>query len=101
MKRILALTILIASCTATAPQPELGSRSVGIIEKDGLQFKDLNKNGELDIYEDWRQSTDARSKDLISQMTLDEKVGMLLISTTRMQGDYSFQRTPPENPEPL
>ncbi len=101
MKRILALTILIAGCTATAPQPELGSRSVGIIEKDGLQFKDLNKNGELDIYEDWRQSTDARSKDLISQMTLDEKVGMLLISTTRMQGDYSFQRTPPENPEPL
>ncbi|MBE9518713.1 MAG: hypothetical protein IMY68_09090, partial [Bacteroidetes bacterium] len=28
---------------------------VTLIEKSGYAFKDLNKNGELDIYEDWRQ----------------------------------------------
>ena len=27
---------------------------VKIIYKDGLPFKDLNKNGQLDKYEDWR-----------------------------------------------
>lgn len=31
---------------------------------DGLKFKDLNGNGQLDVYEDWRQDVDARVKDL-------------------------------------
>jgi beta-glucosidase len=36
--------------------PTLGYSSVSgikILEKDKLAFKDLNKNGSLDIYEDW------------------------------------------------
>ena len=28
---------------------------ISILECDGYAFKDLNKNGELDIYEDWRK----------------------------------------------
>ncbi len=28
---------------------------------DGLKFKDMNGNGQLDVYEDWRQDLDARS----------------------------------------
>ena len=48
-----------------------------IIEADGLKFKDLNKNGELDAYEDWRKDTEERITDLIGQMTLKEK-SMLL-----------------------
>jgi beta-glucosidase len=59
------------------PQPVLGSKSVTILEKKGLQFRDLNKNGELDLYEDWRLSDSARIADLLSQMTLEEKVGLL------------------------
>jgi len=59
------------------PQPVLGSRSVNIIEKKGLQFKDLNKNGELDPYEDWRLPDSTRIADLLSKMTLEEKVGLL------------------------
>jgi len=35
-----------------------------ILEVDGLKFKDLNGNGQLDVYEDWRQDVDARVKDL-------------------------------------
>ena len=46
-----------------------------IIEVDGLKFKDMNGNGTLDVYEDYRQDTDARVADLIAQMTDEEKVG--------------------------
>ncbi len=47
---------------------------------DGLYFKDMNGNGTLDVYEDWRQDVDARVADLVSQMTLDEKAGALLFA---------------------
>ena len=35
-------------------QPNLQVRSKQLISVDGLDFKDLNGNGELDPYEDWR-----------------------------------------------
>lgn len=43
--------------TQTMKQPELGKQSVNILKIDNLEFKDLNKNGTLDIYEDWRLSS--------------------------------------------
>ena len=48
-----------------------------LIQVDGLWFRDLNKNGSLDVYEDWRQDVDARVADLVSQMDLDMKLGNL------------------------
>jgi beta-glucosidase len=77
-------------------QPTLGHRSANILKKKGLEFKDLNKNGKLDAYEDWRLPTDKRVKDLIKRMTLEEKIGFMLISTTRLAGDYSFQNNAPK-----
>lgn len=47
------------------------------IQADGLYFKDLNKNGALDAYEDYRLPVEDRVNDLMAQMTLDEKVGAL------------------------
>lgn len=47
------------------------------IESDGLYFKDLNKNGQLDIYEDYRKAVEERVDDLLAQMTLQEKAGTL------------------------
>ncbi|WP_346861222.1 glycoside hydrolase family 3 C-terminal domain-containing protein [uncultured Draconibacterium sp.] len=44
---------------------------------NGYSFRDLNRNGELDIYEDDRKSLDERANDLLSQMTLDEKIRLL------------------------
>ena len=70
-------------------QADLGYRTVKTIKKSGLLFKDLNKNGKLDKYEDWRLPAEIRAKDLVSKMTLEQKVGMMLISTTRMAGDNS------------
>lgn len=45
--------------------------------EDGFVFRDLNKNGKLDVYEDPRQPIEARVDDLLSQMTLEEKVGLM------------------------
>ena len=55
-----------------------------ILEVDGLKFKDLNKNGSLDVYEDWRVDTDTRVADLIAQMTAEEEVGLLFCVNTQL-----------------
>lgn len=72
-------------------QPELEARNVELLHVDQLQFKDLNKNGQLDAYEDWRRPVADRIEDLIGQMTLEEKVGMMLINTlnAEAQGQLS------------
>ena len=62
-------------------QPRLEVRSKHLIEVDGLRFKDLNGNGELDPYEDWRLTPAERAADLAARMNLDEQVGMMLINT--------------------
>ncbi|RYU96026.1 glycoside hydrolase family 3 protein [Emticicia agri] len=74
-----------------ARQVDLGYRSVKVLKENNLEFKDLNKNNKLDKYEDWRLPVDTRIKDLIAQMTLEEKIGFMIISTTRLAGDNSFQ----------
>jgi beta-glucosidase len=63
--------------------PTLGyseSSGVTIIEKDGHFFKDLNKDGTIDKYEDWRLSPDERAKDLASKMTIEQIAGLMLYS---------------------
>lgn len=44
---------------------------------DGVAFRDLNKNGTLDPYEDYRIPVDLRVEDLLAQMTTEEKAGLL------------------------
>ncbi|GAA3725319.1 glycoside hydrolase family 3 N-terminal domain-containing protein [Spinactinospora alkalitolerans] len=61
--------------------PEVESRVKGIIKDKGREFRDLNDNGRLDPYEDWRLPTEERAADLVSRMTLEEKAGMMLISS--------------------
>ena len=48
-----------------------------IIYDDNFSFRDLNKNGYLDIYEDYRIASNIRADDLLSKMTLEEKVGQM------------------------
>jgi beta-glucosidase len=62
------------------------SRSAPIIERAGLRFKDLNRNGVLDPYEDWRLSPSARATDLVSRMTLEEKAGLMMHGTAPSAG---------------
>lgn len=57
-----------------------------VLQHSGLQFKDLNKNGLLDPYEDWRLSPEQRARDLVARMTLAEKAGMMMHGTARAAG---------------
>lgn len=50
------------------------------VRENDISFYDLNKNGEMDIYEDPTADVDCRVKDLLSQMTLEEKIGQMLTS---------------------
>ena len=71
--------------------PELGYRHVKLLKVDGLPFKDLNGNGRLDAYEDWRLTPLERSVDLTARMSLEQKAGFMLISSTRMENDWTFE----------
>lgn len=55
------------------------SSGVDIIINNSFAFKDLNKNGELDDYENWTLPIDKRVDDLISKMTVEEKAGSMFI----------------------
>ena len=61
----------------TYTQPTLNPHSKSVLEADGYQFIDLNGNGELDVYEDWRQDAETRAADLVSQMTVREKIAQM------------------------
>ena len=54
---------------------------VKILTVSGLAFKDLNKNGKLDAFEDWRLSYDQRAKDLASKLSVEEIAGLMLYSS--------------------
>ncbi|MEY3945316.1 MAG: hypothetical protein RJB03_22 [Bacteroidota bacterium] len=79
--------VFLASVAQISKQPKLGYRSAKLITIGALQFKDLNNNGKLDPYEDWRLPYEKRAQDLVSKMSVEEKVGFMLISTTRMQNE--------------
>lgn len=52
------------------------SDSVPTLDVDGATFRDLNKNGRLDPYEDGRAPVEERIDDLLGQMTVEEKAGL-------------------------
>ena len=84
---------------ANYKQPVLGYRSARILTVNGFSFKDLNRNNKLDKYEDWRLPYDVRTKDLLSQMSVEEKIGFMLISSTRLKNDWAFEAA--KNKEPI
>ena len=53
------------------------SQDAPVLRQNGVTFRDLNKNGRLDPYEDPRRPLEERIEDLISQMTLEEKAGLM------------------------
>ena len=66
---------------ANGEQAKLSAASQDkFIQVDGLYFKDMNGNGSLDVYEDYRQPVENRVADLLSQMDMDEKAGTLIFA---------------------
>jgi beta-glucosidase len=76
-------------------RPDLNTRrNLSLLGKDaptltqnGITFRDLNKNGVLDLYEDPRCSIEERVEDLLNQMTLEEKAGLLFQTMIGMNKD--------------
>ncbi|MGR3811693.1 glycoside hydrolase family 3 N-terminal domain-containing protein [Jiulongibacter sp. NS-SX5] len=64
--------------------PTLGynsSSGINLINVDNLIFKDLNKSGTLEPYEDWRLSVKERASDLASRLNVEEIAGLMLYSS--------------------
>jgi len=57
-----------------------------VLQLDGQRFRDLNRNGTLERYEDWRLTPELRARDLIARMTLEEKAGVMMHGTARTGG---------------
>ena len=97
-KKVISLMVcaamLLTICPALAEeapvQPELVARVKSIIEVDGYQFKDLNDNGELDVYEDWRKTPEERADDLLSQMDATQKASQMVHLTLVSKKDSWF-----------
>lgn len=49
-----AVLAAFSSAAAAATQPDLGVRDGKIISVEGLRFRDLDRDGKLSPFEDWR-----------------------------------------------
>ena len=62
------------SSTKNEGLSEIGVQQSVLVKKEaGILFRDLDKNGRMDIYKDPCQPIEARIEDLLRQMTLEEK----------------------------
>ena len=87
---LLSLCLLAFSCQkkiTVALDPIVLKTSKTIIKINGQEFRDLNNNGKLDTYEDPTASIDDRIQDLLSQMTLEEKAGIMFINGAPVSED--------------
>jgi len=73
---------------------KLSGPEAPVLEENGFSYRDLNKNDELDVYEDNRQTIDKRIEDLVTQMTVEEKAGMLFHPPIAMNKDGSLLEKP-------
>ncbi len=76
-----ATAVLSRAQTPPGSQPPIGSRTTPVLTVDGLRFRDLNRNGSVDPYEDWRLPVGQRVADLVARMTLEEKAGTMMHGT--------------------
>ncbi len=55
----------------------LKTATLDLLDVDGLRFKDFNKDGELQPYEDWRLSAEERAEDLLSRLNDKQKAAQM------------------------
>ena len=98
--RVLAAVLVLAGLYATnlflkpisKIKASLAQTSISApITVDGEVFRDLNRNGKLDAYEDYRVATTDRVEDLLDQMTLEEKVGQMFHPPVLIEPDPLFR----------
>lgn len=70
--------------------PTIGVTTVGVIQQDGLYFKDSDNDHELDAFEDWRLPAEERAADMVTKMTLTEQAGFVLNALMVMPGSKTL-----------
>lgn len=83
---LLCAPLSVSTWSQSINQPELGHQSAMLIQQDGLKFKDLNHDGKLNKYEDWRIPATQRADDLLKRMSLAEKAGLMMHGTAPVSG---------------
>ena len=58
--------------------PTIGVTTCGVIVQDGLFFKDMDNDGVLSPYEDWRNDPETRARDMVAHLRLDQQAGLVL-----------------------
>jgi beta-glucosidase len=95
--RQLPVALLLLSgvaCQSSQQQTASTSDSTAAPVAAEANYRDLNKNGKMDMYEDSAQPVEARVNDLLSQMTIEEKAGMMFINGTLINEDGSIEKKP-------
>lgn len=96
--RIVLGTILLVGCQSGNNETKKEIPAIALAkstvktEQDGIVFRDLNKNGKIDVYEDINAAVEDRITDLISQMNLEEKAGMLFMPGVPVNEDGSLEK---------
>lgn len=89
MKKLARHPLLLAGATIVVLISILSWNSTG--KGSPAAYRDLNKNGRMDIYEDPKQPVEKRINDLLSQMTIEEKAGLMFINGSRINADGSLE----------
>lgn len=63
---------------------------LNLIEADGYQFKDMNKDGTLQPYEDWRLTPQERTDDLLSRLSDSQKGAQMAHITLNTLKESNF-----------
>ncbi|MBS1489057.1 MAG: glycoside hydrolase family 3 C-terminal domain-containing protein [Bacteroidetes bacterium] len=82
-----------AKKASTQNLSQLGPEAL-TISINGKLFRDLNKNGKLDVYEDTRAKVEDRVANLLSLMTLEEKAGTMFFSMIKTSSDGELAEAP-------
>ena len=94
---ILSVVLLRLSVTANNNAREAGALAgteARVQTVGRFIYRDLNKNGSLDIYEDRRRTIEERINDLVVQMSLEEKAGTMFVPAISMNKDGTISEKP-------
>ncbi|NND16625.1 MAG: glycoside hydrolase family 3 protein [Eudoraea sp.] len=80
---------------------ELLGEEAPVLVEQGQRYRDLNKNGQMDVYEDTRASYDERADDLIAQMTVEEKAGTMFVTMIGTTPDGEPMEKPVLSTDPI
>ena len=90
---IFLTTVYVKSYFTYKEAAKLIGKEAPMLSIDGHEFRDLNKNGKLDAYEDYRVNIEDRITNLIGQMSLEEKAGALFITMAAMNSNGDLSET--------